>query len=102
MAAKGRSARVAESTKSTEPPFVKKLQNFWVFMLIPWVPFAMLAGLAFDGGPTSNAYLFVWSVWTYPVVLIIAMICKRWMPSVMFLPILNVVGFVISGSSRGA
>ncbi len=84
------------------PRYVKKLLNFWVFMLIPWFPFAAMAGLAFDGGSTFAAYLFVWSVWTYPVVLIIAMILKRWIPNAMFLPFLNVVGFVLSGSSHRA
>jgi hypothetical protein len=39
------------------PPFVKKLLNFWLFMLIPSFPFAAMAGLAFDGGPTNDAYI---------------------------------------------
>jgi hypothetical protein len=87
---------------STDPPFVKKLLGFWVFLLIPWFPFAALAGMAFDGGRTLNAYIFVWSLWTYPVALVISVILKRWVPNMILLPFLNIMGFLISGSSHGA
>lgn len=37
----------------------------WVVLLIPWVVFAGLAGMAFDSGNTWAAGLGVLSVWSY-------------------------------------
>ena len=37
----------------------------WVVLLIPWVIFAMFAGMAFDGGNSTLAALFVISLWSY-------------------------------------
>ena len=37
----------------------------WVVLLIPWVLFAVLAGMAFDSGNTWTAALFVLSTWSY-------------------------------------
>jgi hypothetical protein len=81
---------------ATAPPFVRKFANFWLFLLLPWMLIAPMSGLAFDGGRTTEAYIFLWSIWTYPVVLIIALILKRWVPSMMFRPLLNILGFVVS------
>jgi hypothetical protein len=60
----------------------------------------LLSGLAFDAGEKWYAYLFVWSMWTYPIFLAAAFILKR-SKSALFLvllPILNVVGCAVSGS----
>jgi hypothetical protein len=81
------------------PAYVKRMQSIWLFLLMPWMLFAMGSGMAFDGGPTSSAYLFVWSVWTYPLVLIAAMILKKWIPQVMFLPFANIVMFMLSAGT---
>lgn len=40
-------------------------------LLLPWLPFALLSGMAFDGGDTLHARFFLLSVWTYPVAVII-------------------------------
>ncbi|HVI07480.1 MAG TPA: hypothetical protein VND65_04215 [Candidatus Binatia bacterium] len=30
----------------------------WIILLLPWVPFAAIAAMAFDAGPTAGAYLY--------------------------------------------
>ena len=41
------------------------LLALWVVLLIPWLPFAALAGMAFDSGNGLVAALFVFSAWSY-------------------------------------
>jgi len=65
---------------------------FWVVLLIPWLPFASVSGLAFDGGYTAEAYAFVWSVWTYPIAVGVVAVCRRWVPWIVLLPLLNLAG----------
>ena len=69
----------------------------WLVLFAPWLPFAMLSGMAFDGGRTPQAYLFFWSVLTYPVAVGIALISRKRAPVLVLLPILNVIGFFASG-----
>ena len=64
----------------------------WVVLIIPWFLWAGLSGMAFDGGYTAEAYTFVWSVWTYPISVLIAAVLRRWRPEFVLLPILNFVG----------
>jgi len=70
----------------------------WGVLLTPWAPFAMLSGMAFDGGHTIHAYVFVWSLLTYPVALLIAAIFRRKMALLVLLPCLNIFAFLISGA----
>jgi len=37
----------------------------WAVLLIPWLPFAALAGMAFDGGNRLAAALFMLAAWSY-------------------------------------
>ena len=76
---------------------VRAMLIIWCILLVPWFPVAMLAGLAFDGGRTWHAYVFVWSVWVYPVTLLIAFIFRRRVPSLSLLPILSVLGGFLFG-----
>jgi hypothetical protein len=56
-------------------------------------------GLAFDEGHILKVYIFVWSIGSYPAVLLIALILtvatKR--PRFALLPFLNVLVFCITG-----
>jgi len=45
------------------------LLPIWIILLVPWIPFAAFSGMAFDGGYTWRAYVFFWSVLTYPIML---------------------------------
>lgn len=78
-------------------PTVRRMLVVWCVLLIPWFPFAALAGLTFDGGYTWSAYMFLWSNWTYPLTLAAAFAFKRKAPLLVFLPVLNVIGFFIGG-----
>jgi hypothetical protein len=83
----------------TPPSYVNKMQGIWLFLLLPWFPFAGLSGMAFDGGKKTSAYVFVWALWTYPLVLFIASMLKRRIPGAILLPFLNVFLFLASGGS---
>jgi hypothetical protein len=41
------------------------LLALWVVLLIPWLPFGALAGMAFDSGNGLAAALFAFSAWSY-------------------------------------
>ena len=77
-------------------PTVKAFITAWIIFLVPWLPIAAVAGLAFDGGPKWSAYVFVWSVWTYPITVGIAFIFRRKKPILSYLPFVNVLGVLIS------
>ena len=68
----------------------------WSILLIPWLPFALLAGMAFDGGYKWEAYTFVSSLWTYPVTVAAVWAFRRRWPFVVCLPLLNVAGVFAS------
>jgi hypothetical protein len=79
-------------------PLVKGILVLWLILLLPWLPLATLgAGMAFEGGVTWKAYVFVWSLWIYPVSTLIAYTARQKMPILALLPILNVAGTCISG-----
>jgi hypothetical protein len=69
----------------------------WLLLLVPWIVVALLSGMAFDGGPTLKAYLFVSSAWTYPLAVGVVAIFRKRAPLVTLLPCLNLVAFFISG-----
>jgi hypothetical protein len=74
------------------PSATKKVFIAWLVLLVPWLIFAPLSEMAFDAGYTSATYGFVWSVWTYPVTVIIVAIFRRWIPWIVLLPIVNFAG----------
>ncbi|MFZ1146701.1 MAG: hypothetical protein WAN37_17725 [Bryobacteraceae bacterium] len=78
-------------------PLVKGILVIWLVLLIPWLPFAALCGMAFDGGATWEAYTFVWSIWLYPVTLYIGFAFRQKIPLLILLPVLNVIGFFVGG-----
>ena len=80
------------------PPASKYMLAFWCILLLPWLLVAPLSGMAFDGGYTAEAYVFVWSVWTFPITVIIAAVFRKWVPWITLLPILNLTG---CGASMG-
>ena len=74
----------------------KALLILWFLLLLPWLPTALLAGMAFDGGSAVLAYLFVSSVWSYPLVLVFATTLQLKDRRYVLLPLINVLGFCIS------
>jgi len=56
----------------------------------------MTSGMAFDGGYTLAAYVFVWSVLTYPVAVLIAAIFRRKVQWLVLLPCINIVAALLT------
>lgn len=83
-----------------EPPplrtTVTVLLTLWCFILVPWLPFFTLmgTGMAFEAGYTWGAYLLVFGVWAYPVLVAVAYFYRRrkpalaWLPSLILIPVL--------------
>lgn len=61
----------------------------WGILLLPWLAFCPLSGMAFDPGPSFEAYLLVISICTYPLPVIIAAIYRKRAPLLVLLPFLN-------------
>jgi hypothetical protein len=72
-------------------PIVTALFWLWVILLIPCIPFIPLSAMAFDAGYTVDAYVFFWSVASYPVTVAIAGFMRKKMPGLVFLPFLNFI-----------
>jgi len=72
-------------------PVVNGILGFWLVLLILWFPFVSLSGMVFDGGATATAYRFVWSLWTYPVSVVIGILLRKRLPLFSLLPVLNVI-----------
>jgi hypothetical protein len=77
------------------PTAAKYAFLFWAVLLIPWLLVAPLAVMAFDAGYTAKAYVVAWSVWTYPITVGIVAVCRRWMPWIVLLPLLNIAGCTV-------
>jgi hypothetical protein len=87
--------------QDTETGFlIKALIVIWFILLIPWVPLALLSGMAFDGGSTVRAYIFVWSTLTYPVAVAVAVYFRRKVPLLVAVPCINVLCLLLSGLGR--
>jgi hypothetical protein len=86
----------AHPTRQT-PTAAKVLFVVWLVLLVPWLLFAPLSGMAFDAGPSLDAYAFVWSVWLYPVSLAIVAFFRRWVTWIVFLPFMNMVACFVPG-----
>ena len=75
----------------TEAEARKYVYFFWLFLLLPWAPLALLAGMAFDAGNVFRAYLYIASVWTDPLSVLLVTVCKDRHPLMIFLPLLNLL-----------
>jgi hypothetical protein len=82
-------------SKSDTKPLIIGILFFWFVLAIPWLPVALLSPMVFEGGYTWKAYLFVWSMWLYPITTSVAFLCRRRDPLLVLLPILNIVGTLL-------
>ena len=78
-------------------PLIKGLLAVWFVLAIPWAPFVMFSGLAFDNGASLGAYVFTLSLLLYPVTVTIAFLVRQKVPTLVLLPLLNLIGFVLGG-----
>jgi hypothetical protein len=83
--------------KLTPQKVTTALFFIWLFLLLPWLLLAPLSLMAFDAGPTFKAYVFVWSIWTFPVSVGIVAIVRKKAPVIALLPCLNVMACFVSG-----
>ena len=76
------------------PTIAKIMVALWVTLLFPWLLVAPAAAIAFDGGYTFEAYLFVGFVWTYPISVFVGGVLVFWKrkPLAALLPCMNVLG----------
>ena len=74
------------------PRFAVVLFVIWLILLLPWLLFAGLSGMAFEAGNALRAYVFLFSVWTYPVSVWAVWKFKEKSPTIAMLPILNFLG----------
>ncbi len=73
------------------------LRLIWYLLLLPWLLIGTMSGMAFDGGPTFGAYVFVGAAWTYPVsVLLMHFYAERW-PKLILLPAVNIMVWFLVG-----
>jgi len=71
---------------------VKGLLVLWCVVLVPWIPVALIGtGMAFEGGHTLGAYLFIATAWTYPVLVSLVYFLRRRNPELIWLPLLTLV-----------
>ena len=87
-----------ESLNSGKP----EIKGTVVFVLVLWcillvlgaLPALMGTGMAFEGGHTLDAYLFLIATWSYPPLVAIAFFYRRRKPVLVWLPVLTVFLFI--------
>jgi hypothetical protein len=74
----------------------------WFVILVPWFPLFTLmgTGMAFEGGYTVEAWMFVVAVWAYPILVGVAFFFRRKRPAFISLPILTVVPLLASSAAH--
>jgi hypothetical protein len=72
---------------------VEVVLTLWLVILVPWVPaFTLIGtGMAFEGGYTVDAFLFVIGAWAYPILVAVAYYLRRRKPQLVYLPILTLI-----------
>lgn len=64
----------------------------WFLILGPWILVALMgSGMAFEGGGTLDAYLFIVVAWSYPPLVLIAWFFRRRRPALVLAPLLTLV-----------
>ena len=69
----------------------------WLFLLLPWLWLCPASGMAFDPGPSVEAYILMISICTYPIPVVVAAIYRKKVPAIVFLPLLNVAVLTACG-----
>ena len=76
---------------------MKVLFPIWLVLLVPWLFLAPLSLMALgDTPPTSQTYVTVYAIWTYPVAVGIAAIFRKKVPVISLLPGLNIVACFVA------
>jgi len=79
------------------PGVVVGVLTIWCILLVLGAPWALMGtGMAFEGGPTFSFYLFISTVWSYPVLLGVSFLFRRRKPILIWLPAIPVLVSVAS------
>jgi hypothetical protein len=85
--------------KETWPELVRKtLLIISVVLLVPWAPYAMVSGMAFDGWPDhARATIVVVTVmWSYPFLVALGYVISTWFAWAILLPWVDILIFLIA------
>jgi hypothetical protein len=85
--------------KQALPQVAAGLFLLWLVLLLPWLLLAPMSGMAFDAGPKVAVYVCVWSIWTYPISVALVWKYRHDVPTIAFLPCVNIATWVIAGLS---
>lgn len=69
----------------------------WVVLLLPWIVLGPMAGMALDAGPKFWVYVFIGSIWTYPISVGLVWMFRDDRPLISFLPLINIALAFFSG-----
>lgn len=86
-----------EQTERMKDIFVAALFVIWIILLIPWIIFAGLSGMAVDRGYTVSAFIFIVSTWSYGLAVFGAFKLLDRSRKAVLLPFVSIVGILLSG-----
>jgi hypothetical protein len=81
-----------DRTVRFNPAVALVLFVIWLILLLPWLLFAGLSGMAFDAGNALRAYVYLFSLWTYPVSVWVVWKFREERPAIALFPMLNLLG----------
>jgi hypothetical protein len=83
--------------KQTLDQVAAALFLLWVVLLLPWVVLGPMSGMVFDAGSKFVVYVFVASIWTYPISVGLVWMFRDDRPLIAFLPLINIALAISSG-----
>jgi len=83
--------------KQTLDQVAAALFLLWVVLLLPWIVLGPMSAMAFDAGPKLEVYVFVGSIWTYPISVGLVWMFRNDRPLISFLPLINIALAFLSG-----
>ena len=74
----------------------KGLLILWVFLLVFWIPLALVSLMPVADSGTIDAYVFATSILTYPLVVLFAAILRHKAKWIVFAPCINVAATLVA------
>jgi len=68
----------------------------WLGLLVPWWLLLPVSAIAFEGSSPLRVYFFAWAMWSYPVSIGLAYLCRSKRPVLVLLPLGNVAVTVLA------
>ena len=91
-----RGARSETESENGSELLVRVSLFVWVVLLLPWVLFAFLSPMAFDGGKAWAAWLFMFFTWSYAPAVYGAFKLLTYSRKAVLLPLLSIGGMFLS------